>query len=56
MLVGKEKTLMHCFERMIDAIINRLDREDGGVLMHGEGSKNCSSSNSYKELEKFKFP
>jgi hypothetical protein len=36
----EEITMMHYFQTISDAIMNRLEREEGGVSMHMEGSQN----------------
>jgi hypothetical protein len=48
--------MMHSFQIIPDALINRLEREEGGMLMHVEGLQNIASNHVHRELEKVKIP
>jgi hypothetical protein len=50
--------MMRSFQRMSEALINRLDQDEGRVFVSNEGSQRtlAGSSSIHKELEKVKFP
>jgi hypothetical protein len=57
-VVGDVVGLMRSFQRMSEALINRLDRDEGRVSVPNEGSQ-CTLAGSgsiHRELEKVKFP
>jgi hypothetical protein len=57
-VVGHVVGLMRSFQRMLEALINRLDRDDARVIVPNEGSQ-CTPAGSgriHRELEKVKFP
>jgi hypothetical protein len=49
---------MGSFQRISEALINRLDRDEGKASLPNEGSQHTQdgSSSMHKELEKVKFP
>jgi hypothetical protein len=56
MCLPEEVISMMCsFQRMLDAMMDRLEREEGGVLMDVEGSQNPTSNHVHREMEKVKF-
>jgi hypothetical protein len=57
-VVGDVVGLMRSFQRMSEALINRLDRDEARVPVPNEGSQ-CAPAGSgsiHRELEKVKFP
>jgi hypothetical protein len=57
-VVGDVVGLMRSFQRMSEALINHLDRDEGIASVPNEGSQ-CAPSGSgsiQRELEKVKFP
>jgi hypothetical protein len=57
-VVGKVVGLTRSFQRMLEALINRLDRDDARVSIPNEYSQ-CDPTDSgsiLKEIEKVKFP
>jgi hypothetical protein len=56
--VGDVVGMMRSFQRMSEALINCLDRDEGRVFVPNEGSQRApaSSSSIHRELEKVKFP
>jgi hypothetical protein len=50
--------MMRSFQRMSEALINHLDRDEGRASMPNEGSQRApaGSSSIHRELEKVKFP
>jgi hypothetical protein len=56
-VVGDVVGMMRSFQRMSEALINRLDRDEGRVSVPNEGSQ-CAPAGSvsiHRELEKVKF-
>jgi hypothetical protein len=49
-------TMMRSFQRMTDALTNRLDREASGALNHGKGAQHTPNASVYRDLEKVSFP
>jgi hypothetical protein len=56
--VGDVVGMMRSFQRMSEALINLLDRDEGRASMPNEGSQHTLvvSSSIHRELEKVKFP
>lgn len=54
--MGEVMNMMHSFQQIYDALINRLDREDIGASILVEGSQHPPKENAQRELEKVKFP
>jgi hypothetical protein len=57
-VVGDVVGMMRSFQRMSEALINHLDRDEGRASVPNEGSQ-CApagSSSIHRELEKVKFP
>jgi hypothetical protein len=57
-VVGDVVGMMRSFQRMSEALINHLDRDEGRESVPNEGSQ-CTpvgSSSIHRELEKVKFP
>lgn len=48
--------MMRSFQRMTDALTNRLDREASGALNHGKGAQHTPNASVYRDLEKVSFP
>jgi hypothetical protein len=57
-VVGDVVGMMRSFQRMSEALINHLDRDEGRAYVPNEGSQRTptGSSSIHKELEKVKFP
>jgi hypothetical protein len=57
-VVGDVVGLMRSFQRMSEALINRLDRDEARALVPNEGSQRApaGSGSIHRELEKVKFP
>jgi hypothetical protein len=57
-VVGDVVGMMRSFQRMSEALINRLDRDEGRVYVPNEGSQHApaGSVSIHRELEKVKFP
>jgi hypothetical protein len=55
--VGDVVGMMRSFQRMLEALINCLDRDDGRTYVSNEGSQNAlaGSSSIHIKLEKVKF-
>jgi hypothetical protein len=56
-VVGDVVSMMRSFQRMSEALINHLDRDEGRAYVPNEGSQ-CApagSSSIHRELEKVKF-
>jgi hypothetical protein len=56
--MGDVVGLMRSFQRMSEALINRLDRDEARVLVPPEGPPRAPAGTSsiHRELEKVKFP
>jgi hypothetical protein len=57
-VVGDVVGLTRSFQRMSEALINQLDRDESMALVPNEGSQHAPVGNGsiHKELEKVKFP
>jgi hypothetical protein len=57
-VVGDVVGMMRSFQRMSEALINHLDRDEGRASVPNEGSQRtpAGSSSIHRELEKVKFP
>jgi hypothetical protein len=57
-VVGDVVGMMRSFQRMSEALINCLDRDEGRAFVPNEGSQRApaGSSSIHRELEKVKFP
>jgi hypothetical protein len=48
--------MMQSFQRMLDALNNRLNQEATGTSIHREGPINSPNVSDYRKLDKFKVP
>lgn len=53
-LVGEVMHMLHSFQRMFDALIGQMDKEDRGASAPTKGSQHIPHVNAHRELGKLK--